>query len=208
MLSARIAKGPLPLDQALACAIQIADALDRAHRAGVTHRDVKPANIMLNRGGAKVLDFGLSKSTAQVAPTEATLTQAITGEGVVMGTPQYMAPELFGGERNLTSISPDGKSLLCGGNDIMRLAPPETGRTKPDEKQQGSVRSEEYLRTKFSEGYGVFSPDCRWVAYRSDESGRYEIYLQGYPEKQGKWLVSSAGGSLSAWRADGKDSAF
>ena len=56
-LAARIEKGPIPLEQALSYATQIADALDRAHRAGVTHRDVKPANIMLTRDGVKVLDL-------------------------------------------------------------------------------------------------------------------------------------------------------
>ena len=56
-LAARIEKGPIPLEQALVLASQIADALDRAHRAGVTHRDVKPANIMLTRDGVKVLDL-------------------------------------------------------------------------------------------------------------------------------------------------------
>ncbi len=97
-LAARLAKGALPLDQALKFATQIADALDRAHRAGVTHRDVKPQNIMLTRDGVKVLDFGLAKSTAKPAPTEATLTAALTTEGTVMGTPQYMAPEQFEGK--------------------------------------------------------------------------------------------------------------
>lgn len=98
-LSALIAKGPVPLDQSLLYAAQIADALDRAHRAGVTHRDIKPANIMVTRDGAKVLDFGLAKSatTKPLGPTEATLTKAITAEGTVLGTPQYMAPELFEG---------------------------------------------------------------------------------------------------------------
>ena len=60
-LAARLEKGPLPLDQVLRYAIEIADALDKAHRKGVTHRDLKPGNIMLTKSGAKLLDFGLAK---------------------------------------------------------------------------------------------------------------------------------------------------
>jgi serine/threonine protein kinase len=97
-LAARIDKGALPLDQALKLATQIADALDRAHREGVIHRDVKPQNIMLTRDGAKVLDFGLAKSGSKPGPTEETLTKVLTTEGTVMGTPQYMAPEQFEGK--------------------------------------------------------------------------------------------------------------
>jgi serine/threonine protein kinase len=96
-LSARLTRGPLPLDQALQFAGQIADALDRAHRAGVTHRDVKPGNIMLTRDGVKVLDFGLAKTTAPRSEAEDTVT-AVTVGGMVLGTPQYMAPELFEGK--------------------------------------------------------------------------------------------------------------
>ncbi|MBM3766398.1 MAG: serine/threonine protein kinase [Acidobacteria bacterium] len=97
-LAARIAKGALPLDQALKFAGQISDALDRAHRAGVTHRDIKPQNIMLTRDGVKVLDFGLAKSApSKVGADESTLTAAPTTEGTIMGTPQYMAPEQFEG---------------------------------------------------------------------------------------------------------------
>lgn len=96
-LAARIEKGAIPLEQALAWAGQIADALDRAHRAGVTHRDVKPGNIMITRDGVKVLDFGLAKSSSTPRPTEATLTKVLTVEGTVVGTPQYMAPEQFEG---------------------------------------------------------------------------------------------------------------
>lgn len=96
-LAARIGKGALPLDQALKLAAQIADALDRAHRAGVTHRDVKPQNIMLTRDGVKVLDFGLAKSTSRTG-FEETLSKALTTEGTLLGTPQYMAPEQFEGK--------------------------------------------------------------------------------------------------------------
>lgn len=97
-LAARLAKGALPLDQALRFAVQIADALDCAHRAGVTHRDIKPNNIVLTRDGVKLLDFGLAKSgSAKPGPSDATLTQALTAEGTVLGTPQYMAPEQFEG---------------------------------------------------------------------------------------------------------------
>ena len=97
-LAARIGKGALPLDQTLKYAMQTADALDRAHQAGVTHRDVKPPNIMLTRDGVKMLDFGLAKSAAKVGPTEETLTAALTTEGSILGTPQYMAPEQFAGK--------------------------------------------------------------------------------------------------------------
>ncbi len=98
-LAAHIEKGPIPLDQALRVATQIADALDRAHRAGVTHRDVKPQNIMLTRDGVKVLDFGLAKSSSsKPTPAESTLIAGLTGEGTIIGTPQYMAPEQFKGK--------------------------------------------------------------------------------------------------------------
>jgi eukaryotic-like serine/threonine-protein kinase len=95
-LAQRLLRGPLALEQVLQYAIQIADALDKAHRKGITHRDLKPGNIMLTRSGAKLLDFGLAKLKQPAVISDATLTAlptSITGEGSILGTLQYMAPE-------------------------------------------------------------------------------------------------------------------
>jgi Tol biopolymer transport system component len=100
-LADRLAKGALPIDHALQIAIQIADALVSAHRAGIVHRDLKPGNIMLSKTGAKLLDFGLAKTSAafvaaasQSMPTAAPITQP----GSILGTVQYMAPEQIEGQ--------------------------------------------------------------------------------------------------------------
>src|SRR5688500_1322778 len=97
-LAERLAKGPLPLSDVFRYGSQIAEALDRAHRAGILHRDLKPGNIMLTRSGAKLLDFGLAKSaTIDIAPDGATQHKPLTQEGMILGTFQYMAPEQLEG---------------------------------------------------------------------------------------------------------------
>jgi serine/threonine-protein kinase len=98
-LAERIALGPVPLDEALAIARQIAEALEYAHEKGVVHRDLKPANIKVNAAGTvKVLDFGLAKALANdPAPgnpaSSPTLTMDATVAGFIAGTPAYMSPE-------------------------------------------------------------------------------------------------------------------
>src|SRR6266851_2391099 len=91
-------KGPLPIDKAVEYAGQILDALDAAHRKGITHRDLKPANILVTKQGIKLLDFGLAKQTGPIPQDGATLTQALTQHGQILGTPQYLAPERLQGK--------------------------------------------------------------------------------------------------------------
>jgi len=97
-LAARIARGPLGLDEAIAYGAQIADALAAAHRHGIVHRDLKPGNVMVTRHGVKVLDFGLAALRAQPAATPSSLQEAVTAEGTILGTVQYMAPEQLQGK--------------------------------------------------------------------------------------------------------------
>jgi len=108
-LAERLARGALPTSEVLKLGAQIADALDRAHRAGVVHRDLKPGNVMLTKSGAKLMDFGLARATGLAGEkgsgvTVAELTQSptvaqpLTAEGSIVGTFQYMAPEQLEGK--------------------------------------------------------------------------------------------------------------
>jgi len=136
-LAHRLKKGPLPPEHVLQYAIQIADALDTAHRHGVIHRDLKPGNIMLTKTGAKLLDFGLAKVRAAEGaagmtgvPTQTT---PLTGEGTIVGTLQYMAPE------QLEGAEADARTdLFALGSVIYEMA---AGRKAFVGKSQASVIS-------------------------------------------------------------------
>ena len=104
-LGDRLQKGPLPIALVLKHGIEIASALDAAHRQGIVHRDLKPGNVMLTKAGAKLLDFGLAKSGPLITSTSSvsqmaespTQHQPLTEQGTILGTFQYMAPEQLEG---------------------------------------------------------------------------------------------------------------
>jgi Tol biopolymer transport system component len=156
-LADRIAKGPLPIEEVLRLGIQIADALEKAHTSGVVHRDLKPGNIFVTERGVKLLDFGLAKLHAAAAPTSATalgrlateqLSVSLTGEGMILGTFQYMAPEQLEGKEadqrtDLFALGcvlyemATGRKAFSGGSQasligsIMHSAPPPVSSTAP-----------------------------------------------------------------------------
>jgi serine/threonine protein kinase len=135
-LAHRLEKGPLPVAEVLSLGRQIAEALDRAHRAGVVHRDLKPGNVMLTKGGAKLMDFGLARAHA-AGPVAGALTESptmsrpLTAEGTIVGTFQYMAPEQLEGKEA------DARSDLWAlGCVLYEMA---TGRRAFDGKSQASL---------------------------------------------------------------------
>jgi serine/threonine protein kinase len=102
-LADRLQRGALPVEQVVKIGIEIADALDKAHKQGTVHRDLKPGNIMLTKSGAKLMDFGLAKPAHPVSIASAsvgtpTLSNRLTVEGTIVGTFQYMAPEQLEGK--------------------------------------------------------------------------------------------------------------
>ena len=135
-LAARLAQGPLPANEVTRVAIEIADALDAAHREGFVHRDLKPGNIMLTKSGAKLLDFGLARTTASDHSNtdlsqSPTVSQPLTAEGTIVGTFQYMAPE------QLEGVEADARTdIFAFGAVLYEMV---TGRTAFEGKSQASL---------------------------------------------------------------------
>jgi Tol biopolymer transport system component/predicted Ser/Thr protein kinase len=137
-LAERLKKGPLPLEQAVKVAIEMSDALDKAHRKGITHRDLKPGNIMLTKSGAKLLDFGLAKPKpaqdpkmrGSMLPTAAPSAE-LTMQGTILGTLQYMSPE------QLEGLEADARSdIFAFGVVLYEML---TGRKAFEGRSQSSV---------------------------------------------------------------------
>src|SRR5262252_2970625 len=155
-LATRVARGPLPVEQVLRYGIEIADALDRAHRQGIVHRDLKPGNVMLTKSGVKLLDFGLAKLAAPPPGVVSGLSMLpttprgsnLTAEGTILGTFQYMAPEQLEGKEADTRTDIfafgavlyemiAGRKAFSGGSQaslissIMSSDPPSIGTLQP-----------------------------------------------------------------------------
>jgi eukaryotic-like serine/threonine-protein kinase len=138
-LADRLAKGPLPIEQVLRIGAQIAEALEKAHRHGVVHRDLKPGNIMLTKSGAKLLDFGLAKTSSAAAASNTTTfamnqpteQRPLTQEGTIVGTFQYMAPEQLEG-----SAADARTDIFALGVVLYEMA---TGRRAFDGKSRASL---------------------------------------------------------------------
>src|SRR5262245_61477877 len=96
-LADRLRRGPIPWNTALPWAIEVASAIDAAHRRGIVHRDLKPANIMIGESGVKLLDFGIAKLLEKSEATELAATASLTAENQLLGTVHYMAPEQLEG---------------------------------------------------------------------------------------------------------------
>jgi Tol biopolymer transport system component len=134
-LAERLRRNALPLNEALKIAIQLADALDKAHRQSVVHRDLKPGNIVLTKSGAKIVDFGLAKliedGRGPIGATGLPTHTPMTAQGTILGTLQYMAPE------QLEAKEADARTdIFAFGAIVYEMV---TGRRSFDQKSQASL---------------------------------------------------------------------
>jgi eukaryotic-like serine/threonine-protein kinase len=217
-LAQRLQKGALPLEQVLQYAIEIADALDKAHRKGITHRDLKPSNIMLTKSGTKLLDFGLAKLKQEAAPAIPdsqlpTLKSAITGEGTILGTLQYMAPEqveakevdartdifAFGAvvyEMATGKKAFEGKTSASVMGAIMHLDPPPMSSLRPvmpsalDRLVKTCLAKEPDGRWQSA---GDATRELKWIAEGGSQAGLHTASTKGSGLLERRTLMLAAG---------------
>ena len=193
-------RGPLPLARALLYAGQILDALEAAHRKGIVHRDLKPANVMVSKSGVKLLDFGLAQIKAPAATADKTATMALSTEGTIAGTLQYMSPEQLQGKEadgrsdifafGLTFYEMlTGRRAFDGDNTASLISAIMTAEPPPLPQQQLAISPalERVLRMCIAK-----DPDDRW---QSASDVRRALELVATPEpakavplaKQSRW---------------------
>ncbi|MGQ0736987.1 MAG: protein kinase domain-containing protein [Acidobacteriota bacterium] len=221
-LAARLERGALGVSEALKLAVQIADALDKAHRRGVVHRDLKPSNVMLTPGGAKLLDFGLAKTGAasggvvsaisgvSVRPTRADLTTP----GAMIGTLQYMAPEQLDGSDAdartdifafgvLLHEMVTGKRAFGGKTQVLVISAIATSHPEPLSKIDPATPAalEHVVRTCLAK-----DPDDRWQTARDllaelewiAEGGDATTPAAAAAPRTGDWRLWLTRGALAA----------
>src|SRR5947209_6165174 len=129
-LAARLSRGPLPVDDAIDIACQIADALTHTHQHGLVHRDLKPGNVMLIGPTVKLLDFGVAKWLASAEYPAGVTTSTLIGAGAIAGTLAYMAPEQIDGSRSTSAATSSRLGQFCTrcSPDIRRS--PQTARRR------------------------------------------------------------------------------
>ena len=217
-LAQRLEKGPLPLEQVLKYGAQIADALDKAHRAGIVHRDLKPGNIMLTVTGAKLLDFGLAKPAAALVSgmtltAEARQTTPVTQEGTIVGTFQYMSPEQVEGKEldgrsDVFSLGAvlyemltgqrafEGKSQLSVASAILEKEPVPLATVKPMTPLALEHIVKKCLAKQPDERWqsaGDLGSELKWVSESSAGAGRPALK----PQRGQRWVLWLVGVVLS-----------